>query len=92
MTFLFNFIKLLCEVLTIVIFLRAILSWVLTSPNTLSIILDKVTEPILAPLRRIIPRAGMFDPTDGHHSPSAYCQLTALTCPGYPQKFSLNIS
>ncbi|MFC1904014.1 YggT family protein [Chloroflexota bacterium] len=63
MTFLFNFIKLLCEVLTIVIFLRAILSWVLTSPNTLSIILDKVTEPILAPLRRIIPRAGMFDLT-----------------------------
>ena len=63
MTFLFSFIKLLCEVLTIVIFLRAILSWVLTSPNTLSIILDKITEPILAPLRRIIPRAGMFDLT-----------------------------
>ena len=63
MTFLFNFIKLLCEVLTIVIFLRAILYWVLTSPNTLSIILDKITEPILAPLRRIIPRAGMFDLT-----------------------------
>jgi len=59
--FLFSFIRILCEVLTIAIFVRVILSWFLTRPNTLSIILDKITEPILAPLRRIIPRAGMFD-------------------------------
>jgi len=58
---LFSFIRILCEVLTIAIFVRVILSWFLTRPNTLSIILDKITEPILAPLRRIIPRAGMFD-------------------------------
>lgn len=63
MTFLFNFIRILCEVLTIAIFLRVILSWFMTRPNTLSIILDKITEPILTPLRRIIPRMGMFDPT-----------------------------
>ena len=61
MTLLFNFIRLLCEVLTIAIFLRAILSWFLTRPNTLSLILDKITEPVLAPLRRIIPRTGIFD-------------------------------
>lgn len=61
MTFLFSFIRLLCEVLTLAIFIRVILSWFLTRPNTLTIILDKITEPILAPLRRIIPRAGMFD-------------------------------
>lgn len=61
MTFLFNFIRLLCEVLTIAIFLRIILSWFLTRPNTLSILLEKITEPILAPLRRIIPKIGMFD-------------------------------
>jgi len=60
-TFLFSFIRLLCEVLTLAIFIRVILSWFLTRPNTLSIILDKITEPLLAPLRRIIPRAGMFD-------------------------------
>jgi len=58
---LFNFIRLLCEVLTFAIFIRVILSWFVTRPNTLTIILDKITEPILAPLRRIIPRAGMFD-------------------------------
>jgi len=58
---LFNFIRLLCEVLTFAIFIRVILSWFVTRPNTLTIILDKITEPILAPLRRIIPKAGMFD-------------------------------
>jgi len=58
---LFDFIRLLCEVLTFAIFIRVILSWFLTRPNTLTIILDKITDPILAPLRRIIPRAGMFD-------------------------------
>ena len=61
MEFFFNFIRLLCEVLTFAIFIRVILSWFVTRPNTLTIILDKITEPILAPLRRIIPRAGMFD-------------------------------
>ena len=59
--FLFKFIRLLCEILTLAIFIRIILSWFLTSPNTLSIILDKITEPLLAPLRRIIHRAGIFD-------------------------------
>ncbi len=62
MTFLFTLLKLLCQALTIAIFIRVVLSWV--SPgqhNTLSIILYQVTEPILAPLRRIIPRVGMLD-------------------------------
>ena len=61
MAVLFNFIRLLCEILTFAIFIRVIMSWFVTSPNTLTTILDKITEPILAPLRRIIPRAGMFD-------------------------------
>ena len=61
MTFLFSSIRLLCEVFTIIIFIRVILSWFSPRPNTLTFVLDKVTEPILAPLRRIIPRTGMFD-------------------------------
>lgn len=62
MTFLFAFLKLLCEVLTIAIFLRAILSWFSLSPTNLFVrILHQITEPILSPLRRIIPRAGMLD-------------------------------
>ena len=62
MAFLLDFIRILCEVLTLAIILRAILSWFSPSPtNVLAVILYKVTEPLLSPLRRIIPRAGMFD-------------------------------
>ena len=62
MAFLFNFIGLLCEVLTIAIVLRAILSWFSPRPtNILSVTVYRVTEPLLAPLHRLIPRAGMLD-------------------------------
>ncbi len=62
MTFLFNFLRLLCEVLTMAIFIRVIVSWFSPRPtNMLAVILYRVTEPILAPLRRIIPKAGPFD-------------------------------
>ena len=62
MEFLYDFIRWLCEVLTLVIIARVILSWFSPRPtNRLAIILYQVTEPFLAPLRRIIPRVGMFD-------------------------------
>jgi YggT family protein len=62
MEFLFSLIRYLCEVLTLVIIARVILSWFSPSPtNRLAIILYQLTEPFLAPLRRIIPRVGMFD-------------------------------
>ena len=62
MTILFVIIKLLCDVLTIAILLRVVVSWFAPrSTNMLVIILYRVTEPLLAPLRRIIPRVGMFD-------------------------------
>jgi len=60
--YLFRFLELLCEVLTLLILVRVIVSWV--SPgqtNTLTNILYQVTEPILGPLRRIIPRVSMLD-------------------------------
>ena len=62
MTFLFSFLQLLCEVLTLVIVLRVILSWFAPGTNNmLANILYQVTEPMLAPLRRIIPRVGVLD-------------------------------
>lgn len=64
MIFLVKFLRLLCEVLTLAIFLRAILSWFSPGPtNMLANILIQVTEPFLAPLRRIVPRVGMLDLT-----------------------------
>jgi YggT family protein len=60
--FFLNFVKILCDVLSLIIVIRIILSWFAPSPtNRLNIILFQITEPLLSPLRRVIPRAGMFD-------------------------------
>ena len=59
-----GFIYNLCRVLSFAIFIRAILSWFRISRyNLLILLLDDATEPVLAPLRRVIPRLGMFDVT-----------------------------
>ncbi|HJX61678.1 MAG TPA: YggT family protein [Dehalococcoidia bacterium] len=50
--------------LTAAIFVRALLSWFPIDPrNPLVTVLYDVTEPILDPLRRVIPRLGMLDIT-----------------------------
>jgi YggT family protein len=55
-------IILFATVLTIAIFLRAILSWFqMDRGSPLIQLLDTVTEPILDPIRRIMPRLGMID-------------------------------
>ncbi len=61
MAVLFTFIRIIAELLTLAIFIRVILSWVSQRPNSITIILDKIVEPLLSPLRRIMPRTGMFD-------------------------------
>ena len=64
MSFISTFIRILCEALTIAIFARAIISWFPVNPgNQLVALLYQITEPILDPLRRIIPRVGMMDIT-----------------------------
>jgi len=59
-----GFVYYLCRILTFVIFARVILSWFMISRyNRLMVLLDDVAEPILSPLRRVIPRIGVFDIT-----------------------------
>ena len=59
-----NLVQVLCLVLSGAIFVRAILSWFPMNPsNALIAMLDQITEPVLAPLRRIVPRIGMIDIT-----------------------------
>jgi len=59
---LYTIIGILCNVLTMLILLRVVISWYLPRPtNILVRILHRLTEPILAPLRRIIPRVGPLD-------------------------------
>lgn len=62
-TFLY-FVNILIWILYIAIFLRAMLSWFpMDQSNPLVRILNDITEPILAPLRRVVPRFGMVDIT-----------------------------
>ena len=50
--------------LTAAIFLRALLTWFPIDPrNPLVTVLYDVTEPVLDPLRSVIPRLGMIDIT-----------------------------
>ena len=59
-----QFIEILCQVLAFIIFIRAILSWFPVSRfNPIVAFIEYITEPILAPLRRVVPRIGMIDIT-----------------------------
>ncbi len=61
---LLQFISLLFQALIFAIVARALLSWFSLGPsNPLVRVLYDVTEPILAPLRRVIPTIGMIDIT-----------------------------
>lgn len=52
----------LCQILSFAIIIRAILSWFNMSPdNPLIQILNTITEPIIQPIRNIMPRMGMMD-------------------------------
>lgn len=52
----------LCYVLIVAIIIRSLMTWFTVDPrNTLMNILQTITEPILGPLRRILPRLGMVD-------------------------------
>jgi YggT family protein len=61
-------VRIICDLLLlymIVLAGRAIMSWFPIRPGTPAAtiygVLHDITEPVLAPMRRIIPPAGMFD-------------------------------
>lgn len=60
--FLVNFLRFLVLALWLLILGRVILSWVDPQGRTqVGAFLTQVTEPILAPVRRLMPKTGMFD-------------------------------
>lgn len=62
MSIVYNFIRILFDLLSLAILLRVILSWFNVNPfHPVVALLDQITEPILGPLRRIIPPIGMID-------------------------------
>ena len=64
MTFFFYFVDTLATVLMIAILIRAILSWFPVSrENPFAQVVFQVTEPVLGPLRRVVPSLGSIDIT-----------------------------
>jgi YggT family protein len=60
--FLYQFVDLLFNILIFAIVGRALLSWFNVGPsNPIGRILYEITEPILGPMRRVIPMIGMLD-------------------------------
>ena len=59
-----NILYTLLTVLWIAIFARAIVSWFpISQDGPIVRALDAITEPVLEPLRRVVPRVGLFDIT-----------------------------
>jgi YggT family protein len=57
-----QFLGLLLQIFWLAILVRVILSWFPVDPsNPIIRIVWEITEPILAPFRRVLPRIGMFD-------------------------------
>lgn len=60
--FLVNFLQFLLMALWLLVLGRVLVSWVdPTGRNQISRFLIQATEPILAPVRRMLPRSGMVD-------------------------------
>ncbi|MFC1965313.1 YggT family protein, partial [Chloroflexota bacterium] len=61
---LIGFVYYFCRILSYVVFVRVLLSWFnVRRQNIFIVLLDDITEPILSPLRRVVPRLGVFDIT-----------------------------
>ena len=59
---LITFLGILLQILWIAILIRVLLSWFPVDPsNPIIRVIYEITEPVLAPFRRVIPRIGMLD-------------------------------
>lgn len=57
-----NFIYVLSVVLTVAIIIRALMSWIMPNDTgSITRVLYDVTEPVLAPIRRVLPPVGGLD-------------------------------
>jgi YggT family protein len=55
-------IRLLFELYAVILFVRVLLSWVQVDPNNQLVkIIYQLTEPLLAPIRRLLPQGGGMD-------------------------------
>ncbi|HEY3063155.1 MAG TPA: YggT family protein [Chloroflexota bacterium] len=80
---LLNFVSIFLQILWLLILVRVLLSWFPVDPrNPIIRTLFEITEPVLAPFRRVIPRIGMFD-----LSPLAALLVIQFVQQGLPRVF-----
>jgi YggT family protein len=60
-TILVQLISMMSNLLIILIFVWVILSWILPPYHPVREALDRIVEPMLVPIRRIVPMVGMMD-------------------------------
>ncbi len=61
-TTLISLLQLLSQLFSLLILARILMSWVqVDRGNAVVKLIFDLTEPILAPIRRVLPQAGMFD-------------------------------
>ena len=83
MAYVENFLAILLQILLMAIFVRVLLTWLpIDQNNPIIRVLFDVTEPVLAPFRKIIPRIGMFD-----LSPIAAMLIIQFILQNLPQLF-----
>ena len=54
-------IDLLAQLLILLVFVSVLLSWFISPFHPVRMAIDRIIEPMLAPIRRVVPSAGMFD-------------------------------
>ena len=54
-------IDLLAQLLILLVFVSVLLSWFMSPYHPVRMAIDRIIEPMLAPIRRVVPSAGMFD-------------------------------
>jgi YggT family protein len=54
-------IQILSQVITLLIIVHVVLTYVMSPYHPIRQFIDSLVEPLLAPIRRLMPRTGMFD-------------------------------
>ena len=60
-TFLAILIKVVAQVFIWIVIVKALLSYFLSPYHAVRQVLDRIVEPFLNPIRRVVPSVGMFD-------------------------------
>ena len=59
--YLAQLINLIAQAITLLMLAYAILSWVANPWNQIRLFVDRISEPLLAPIRKVVPLVGMVD-------------------------------